>query len=57
MKGLGIEFRLNNLYKSGALSRKEFQKAKNILNWEPKYSLDEGLLETIEWYKNKISYN
>lgn len=27
-------------------------KAKKILNWKPKYTLDEGLKETIEWYKN-----
>lgn len=27
-------------------------KAKKILNWNPKYTLDEGLKETIEWYKN-----
>jgi len=27
-------------------------KAKKILNWKAKYPLDEGLKETIEWYKN-----
>ena len=26
-------------------------KVKNFLNWEPKYGLEEGLKETIEWYK------
>src|SRR3989338_3730181 len=26
-------------------------KVKKMLNWQPKYSLDEGLKETIEWYK------
>ena len=27
------------------------KKAREILKWEPKYSLDEGLKNTIEWYK------
>ena len=27
------------------------EKAKKVLNWEAKYSLDHGLKETIEWYK------
>jgi CDP-glucose 4,6-dehydratase len=26
-------------------------KAKRVLNWKPKYPLDKGLRETIEWYK------
>ncbi len=28
-------------------------KIKNLTNWTPKYSLDEGLKITIEWFKNK----
>lgn len=28
-------------------------KAKNVLNWEPCYDIDEGLKETIEWFKNE----
>lgn len=27
------------------------EKARNILNWEPRYTLDESLRETINWYK------
>lgn len=27
----------------------------NELNWQPKYSLEEGLLKTIEWWKNHYS--
>lgn len=27
-------------------------KAKNMLGWEPKYKLEEGLKEFIQWYKN-----
>ncbi|MGB5967771.1 MAG: GDP-mannose 4,6-dehydratase [Spirulinaceae cyanobacterium] len=27
------------------------KKARELLNWHPKYSLDEGLKETIDWYK------
>jgi len=29
-------------------------KVKNIFGWEPKYSLDEGIIETLNWYKNNI---
>jgi len=29
-------------------------KAKDILNWEPEINLEDGLNETIEWYKNKF---
>ncbi len=28
------------------------KKAKNILKWKPKYTFDDGLIKTIEWYKN-----
>lgn len=26
-------------------------KAKELLGWSPKYALEEGLRETVEWYK------
>lgn len=32
-----------------------FQKAKNLANWNPSYSLELGLMETIKWVKNNIS--
>ena len=28
------------------------EKAKTTLNWIPRYSLEEGLRETIDWYQN-----
>ncbi len=28
------------------------RKARKLLNWYPKYSLDEALIETIKWYQN-----
>ncbi len=28
------------------------EKARNILNWHPKYLLEDGLKETIDWYNN-----
>lgn len=28
------------------------EKAKKILNWKPKYGLDQGLKETIKWYRD-----
>jgi GDP-mannose 4,6-dehydratase len=31
-----------------------YAKAKNILGWEPKYSLEEGLKEVIEYWKNAL---
>jgi len=30
------------------------EKAKRLLNWEPKHSIEEGLIKTIEWYKNNL---
>jgi dTDP-glucose 4,6-dehydratase len=34
----------------------DFSKIKNELGWEPKVSFDEGLKQTIEWYKNNESW-
>lgn len=34
----------------------DITKAKNILDWSPKTSLDEGLLQTIKWYKENKSW-
>ncbi|MEK6852743.1 MAG: NAD-dependent epimerase/dehydratase family protein, partial [Nanoarchaeota archaeon] len=31
------------------------EKARSLLDWRPKYNLDNSLLETIEWYKNYFS--
>jgi len=33
----------------------DITKARNVLGWEPKTGLDEGLKKTIEWYGNYIS--
>ncbi len=32
----------------------DISKAKQLLNWEPKVSLDEGLRKTIEWFRVRI---
>ncbi len=33
------------------------RKARKILRWKPKYSLDEGIVKTIDWFmKNKLLY-
>ncbi len=32
----------------------DISKAKRVLDWEPKVNLDEGLLETIAYFRNKI---
>jgi len=34
----------------------DFSKAKNELNWEPKVKFEDGLIETIEWYKNNQNW-
>ena len=28
--------------------------AKEVLNWEPKITLKDGLIKTIEWFKNNL---
>jgi len=30
----------------------ESTKARNVLRWKPKFSLEDGLRETVQWYKN-----
>ena len=30
------------------------EKAKKVLGWKPKYKIEQGLKETIEWYKNNF---
>jgi dTDP-glucose 4,6-dehydratase len=36
------------------IRRPDITKARKVLNWEPKLSLDEGLTITIEYFKNKV---
>jgi len=31
------------------------EKAKSMLNWQSKFTLDEGLRETIGWYQQRLS--
>ena len=33
------------------------EKAKKVLNWKPRYSLEQGLKETIAWYKDYLKKN
>jgi CDP-glucose 4,6-dehydratase len=30
------------------------EKVKRMFNWKPQYSLEQGLKETIEWYRNYL---
>ena len=30
----------------------DITKAKEEINWRPKYSIDEGIKQTVEWFKN-----
>ncbi len=34
----------------------DITKAKNVLKWVPKYSLDEGLSKTIKWFERNIEF-
>jgi len=34
----------------------DYSRAKKVLNWQPKYILEEGIRNTIEWYESKINY-
>jgi dTDP-glucose 4,6-dehydratase len=34
--------------------RPDISKAKQILNWQPKVSLEEGLRKTIEWFRERV---
>ena len=35
----------------------DYSKAKTELGWEPKYSLEEGLKKTVEWFREKYETN
>ena len=46
-------FKFNTSKPTGALSRGlDNSRAKELLGWEPEYSLEKGSRETIEWYSN-----
>ncbi|NER05411.1 MAG: NAD-dependent epimerase/dehydratase family protein [Okeania sp. SIO3C4] len=47
-----VKNQANNEIKHQYLSA---EKARNLLNWYPKYSFEEGLKETIGWYNNFLS--
>jgi dTDP-glucose 4,6-dehydratase len=34
--------------------RPDISKARRVLGWEPKVSLDEGLMRTIEWFRGRV---
>jgi nucleoside-diphosphate-sugar epimerase len=34
----------------------DYSKAKKLLNWEPKYTLEQGIVETEEWIKGEFKY-
>ncbi len=43
----------SNEIKEQCLSSK---KSKQLLNWEPIYNTEEGLVKTVEWYKNFFNF-
>ncbi|MBE3092232.1 MAG: SDR family NAD(P)-dependent oxidoreductase [Actinobacteria bacterium] len=34
----------------------DYRKAKKLISWTPKFTLEEGLIETIRWIKNNLKY-
>jgi dTDP-D-glucose 4,6-dehydratase len=32
------------------------ERARKLLNWQPQYTLEEGLARTIEWFRNNLHY-
>ena len=50
-----LEFEYNKLPQDDPKQRKpSIQLAKELLNWEPKTELKDGLLKTIDWFKKNI---
>ena len=34
----------------------DISKAKKILGWEPKYTLEQGLRKDVEWFKDNLNF-
>ena len=50
-----VEFQYKTLPQDDPKQRKpSIQLAKELLNWEPKIELEEGLLKTTDWFKNNL---
>ncbi len=50
-----LEFQYKKLPQDDPKQRQpSIQLAKELLNWEPKIELEEGLLKTISWFKNNL---
>ena len=50
-----VEFEYKSLPQDDPKQRKpSIQLAKELLNWEPKIELEEGLLKTTDWFKNNL---
>ena len=50
-----LEFEFKELPQDDPKQRRpDIQLAKNELNWEPKIELKEGLMKTIDWFKNNL---
>jgi nucleoside-diphosphate-sugar epimerase len=50
-KSNNVEFHENNSHEYNGKIIADISKSKKILKWQPKYSIDEGLKETFEWFK------
>jgi len=53
-----LEFEYKELPKDDPKRRKpSIELAKNILNWEPKVEIKEGIIKTINWFRNNLELN
>ncbi len=51
-----VEYKIVNNQKNEIPSQSlNFDKADKVLGWKTKFSFDQGILETFEWYKNYLS--
>ncbi len=49
-KGEIVINKKDDLHEAGLLML-DIEKARNVLGWEPRYTTDEAILKTVEWYK------
>lgn len=57
LSGRDIAIKFDTTKPEGQLRKAaDNSKARQLLNWKPRYSLKEGLKETIEWYRKTFAY-
>ncbi len=54
MPRAGVRNQLAILYNYPAANHHDIRRTKELLGWEPKVGLDEGLKRTIEYFRKKL---